>query len=112
MLQDQRVEALERLFELKDGSPRLFRHDIYGYIANHAPATWALGFTDPKGVSDRAKALTAPAGGSRPNVNIVKAWALAMKEALGGFEFDKPVRGKQSGDKPLGHWTIKLATIG
>ena len=109
----KRVAAFKRLFERKAGSPRLFRHQIYAHIAEREPKAWALGFSDPKGESDRVKATKDPTtldSGSRPNDKIVAVWKLAMEAAFDGLQdLHIRVRGKQPVGTPLGYWTTELS---
>ena len=76
----------------------------HGIRADWPWASWALGFTDSKGVFEREKALKDPCtlpSGSRPAKAIVDAWAKAMKEALNGFEFPpRTVGSKNPTEKP------------
>ena len=98
-----------RLFRRVEGSPRRFRHDIYTRIAEGEPAAWATCGTPEQ----RATAIKDPSTlpqGSRPAKVIVDQWNAALAAAFGGLELTH-VRGKQSGDKPLGYWTTELKTI-
>ena len=108
-----RVAALKRLFERKAGSPRLFRHEYYAYIAEHEPCAWDRGFEDAKGVSDRKKALEVTGGsggGSRPSGRIQNAWDTATAGAFNGLAFHHET-GSKNPNKPNGYWTTELSKI-
>ena len=108
--QEARVTALKRLWERAEPSAdRLFRHSSYAHIAACEPEAWALCGS----VEDRAKAIKNPSDlpqGSRPAAVIVRSWDAALDRAFGGLVFTC-IRGKQSGDKPLGYWTTELKMI-
>jgi len=105
----ERVSACRRLFTRVPGSPHLFRHEVYAYIAKHEcgeHGAWeTVGTTE-----QRAKAVEDPRTlkrGSRPATSIVSAWTDAMAEAFHGFEFENN-RGDGSG-LPRGYSTTELA---
>ena len=102
-----RVAAIERRFIRKEGSPRIFRHDIYQYVAEHEPVAWALCGTPEQRSTATQNPKELPSG-SRPNSAIVAAWSDALQIALGVRLVN--VRGSKNHlDKPNGEWTTSLA---
>ena len=103
--QEVRVAALKRLFERKAGSSRLFRHDLFEYIKEHANDAWMLGFT---GTNSREKLLE-KVSNIRSNDPFLSSWEAAIAEAFGGLKLEQQV-GSKSAARPNGWWA-KLAKL-
>lgn len=97
----ERVSACRRLFTRVQGSPRLFRHEVYAYIAEHERGAW-----ETIGRKTQREIALVCMRGAYPSKEIVGAWATAMAEALDGFSFGERVKG----DVPnRGYSTTELA---
>jgi len=100
----ERVSACRRLFTRVQGSPRLFRHEVYAYIAKHERKVWEETGTGTE--KQRAAAVEKPKNGNNP---IVHAWTHAVAEAFDGLKFQQPKSGRGQNDRPSGIWTTELA---
>lgn len=98
----ERVSACRRLFTRVQGSPRLFRHEVYAYIAQYERTAWeAVMGTEEQ----RKAALEKPKNGKNP---VVHAWTRAVAEAFDGLDFQR-IEGRGHEDSPAGIWTTELA---